>query len=253
MASGRALGLSAFFAIALAGAIGLANSLAISPAFGQGAILDVITKIIEEQRALAERHRDEVAALKRMQFGLKTLGYYDGPIDGDFSDRTAEALTAYRRSVGRSGSGLLSYEEIAEIENRANEQLANEPQPELSAPSSATPASGTLIRADTPPMLDAKLSDAAAWIIIASRLTPEEAIEVAAPYVHWFDSTMVIRSSNGRYAVLIGWLNKEHGRSLKDTLISKGLIPPLSSALERDLTRRSGLLMGRGSTPEPIC
>jgi peptidoglycan hydrolase-like protein with peptidoglycan-binding domain len=224
MASGRAVRLPALFAIGLAAVAGLASSFATGPAFGQAAILDVITKIIQEQHALKERRREETVAVKRMQFGLKVLGYYDGPIDGDFGDRTAEALTAYRRSVGRSASGLLSVEEIEGIENRANEQLANEPQPELPGQSSKMLASGTFIRADTPRRLDAKLSHDT-WIIIASRPTPEEAKEVAEQYMQWFPSTTVIHSSNGVFAILIGWLNKAQGGSLKDILKAQNLIP----------------------------
>ena len=222
----RRVSLTAIFWIGLIAFTGIASSLGTSPAFGQGAIVEVITKLIQEQQALAQRRREEVAALKRMQFGLKTLGYYDGPIDGDFGPETATALSTYRRSVGRSESGLLSFEEVAEIENQASEQLATQPQAQLPAENSQATGPYALVRADVAPSLDAKLSNAAAWIIVASRLTPEEALEVAGPFVRWFASTMVIRSSNGRYAVLIGWLNKEQGRSLKDTLISKGLIPP---------------------------
>ncbi len=207
--------------IALAG-IGLLTG----PTFGQGAIFEIITKIIQEQQELAEQRRAQIAAVKRMQFGLKELGYYDGEIDGDFGPETAAALAAYRRSIGRSNSGLLSIDEITEIESRAGEQLAGPPQPQQPSTPAEQISRDKFIRADTAPRLNAKLPDAAAWIIIASRTTPEEAKEVAEPYLHWFPSTTVTHSSNGVYAISIGWLDKDRGRPLKDALISKNLIPP---------------------------
>ena len=78
--------------------------------------------------------------------------------------------------------------------------------------------SSSLLRADIPPKIGAKLTDDAAWIVIASRPTPEEAKLVAGQYVQEFPSTTVIRSMNGSFAVTIGWLNKEHGRPLKESL-----------------------------------
>ena len=222
MVSSRAFRLAAF-AIGAAGVVLLGNLLT-SPAFGQRDVFNVITKLIEQQRELVERRRQEASAIKRMQFGLKTLGYYDGLIDGDFGPRTAAALGTYRRSAGRPDSGMLSIEEITEIESEASR-----PQPEQpttpAEPSPEAPTSDAFIRAVTPPRLNAKLPDAAAWIIIASRTNPEEAKQVAEQYLHWFPSTAVIHSSNGVFAISIGWLNKERGRPLKDALISKNLIP----------------------------
>lgn len=80
MVSSRAFRLAAF-AIGAAGVVLLGNLLT-SPAFGQRDVFNVITKLIEQQRELVERRRQEASAIKRMQFGLKTLGYYDGLIDG---------------------------------------------------------------------------------------------------------------------------------------------------------------------------
>lgn len=227
--SRRALTMPALFAIGLSAVVGIGSSLVAGPAFAQGAIFDVITKMVEQQRELAERRRQDEAACRRLQLALRDLGYYGGSIDGDFGPQTAAALGAYRRSIGRQDSGLVTYEEIAEIESQASEPDTRTPQPEPptipAEPPSEVPASN-FIRADTPPRVDSKLPNSAAWIIIASRSTPEEAKEVAEQYVHWFPSTTVIKSSNERIAISIGWLNKEHGRPFKDTLISKGLIPP---------------------------
>jgi hypothetical protein len=88
-----------------------------------------------------------------------------------------------------------------------------EPQPEKSP-------------AETWPRIDAKLPDAAAWIQIASRPTLEEAKSVAQQYVQSFPSTVILQSINGYFAITAGWLNKEYGKPLKDSLISRGVIPP---------------------------
>ena len=173
---------------------------------------------------MRERRRAEALAVKRMQFGLKALGYYDGSIDGDFGSGTQAALIEYRRSVGRSPYQGLSFEEVQEIEARANEAATSAPAP-AEQPSASHQLPTAFVRANTPGKLDLALSAAAAWIVIASRETAEEALGVADEYLPQFSSTTVIKSSNGRYAIVAGWLNKDHGRPLKDALIAKGLIP----------------------------
>jgi Bacterial SH3 domain/Putative peptidoglycan binding domain len=216
----------------------------IGPAFAQNDVLGIINGIIQRRQELAERRGQEIAAFRRMQYALSQLGYYDGPIDGDFGPQTASALAKYRRFVGRPNTESPSYEEIEEIESRASEQTpspsaeppsATESTPSKqlpNTPSAESPSAPTepvhtskFVRANTPPKIDAKLPDPAAWIIIASRPTPEEATLIAEQYVQSFPSTTVIRSANGSFVVTIGWLNKEHGRPLKDALISRNLIP----------------------------
>ena len=241
MASARAVGLSILVAVGL-GAVVFPCTLTIGPAFGQNDVLGIINGIIQRRQELAERRRQEIAAFRRMQYGLSQLGYYDGPIDGDFGPQTASALAKYRRSVGRPNSESPSYEEIEEIESRASEQTppsaeppsaTESPQQQLPSTPSAerrqrrrnrfTPANSfarTLLR-----RLMRSYLTSAAWIIIASRPTPEEATLIAEQYVQSFPSTTVIRSANGSFVVTIGWLNKEHGRPLKDALISRNLIP----------------------------
>jgi putative peptidoglycan binding protein len=113
MPSGRAVRSAVLVAIGLSAAVIFPSSLTIGPAFGQTNLLGIINGIIQRQQELAERRRQEVAAIRRMQYGLSHLGYYDGPIDGDFGPQTAEALAAYRRSIGRPNSDSLSSEEIA--------------------------------------------------------------------------------------------------------------------------------------------
>lgn len=187
------------------------------PAHAQNNVIGIISKLIEEQRALKEQQRQEALAVKRMQSGLKALGYYDGAIDGNFGSGTRAGLTEYRQSMGRSPYGDLSIEEVQEIEVQASEVAARPTPPPQS--------SGVLVRAKIPQSTNASLSSAAAWIVIASRETPEEAVSVAEGYVQLFTSTTVIRSTNGRYAVVAGWLNKDFGRPLKDALIAGNLVP----------------------------
>ena len=214
-------------AVSLCVTASLLSSVADRPAFGQGEILqNIIGGIILKQQELAQKRRDEVIAYKRLQSALRDLEFYSGPIDGDYGPRTAAGLAAYRRSIGRPVSGPTSYEEIDEIESRVSEQIRPEPSAPSPPAEQPQPPATSFIRANTPPQLNAKLSDAAAWILIASRPTPEEAQQVAETHLHLFPSTIVIRASNDLFAVVIGWLNKEHGRPLKDMLISNGLIPP---------------------------
>ena len=98
------------------------------PAHGQNNFIGVISKLIQEQRALKERRRQEALAVTRMQLALKALGYYDGSVDGDFGEGTQAALKEYRRSVGRSEYEGLSLEEVQEIEVKASEEAAKEPE-----------------------------------------------------------------------------------------------------------------------------
>ena len=110
---------------------------------------------------------------RRMQYGLSQLGYYDGRIDGDIGPQTAEALAAYRRSVGRPISQPLSIEEVAEIEGRrASEQIATGLSPAPTEPAYNAATSSELLRVDTRTRIGTKLSDDAAWIVIAEQVDP---------------------------------------------------------------------------------
>jgi Putative peptidoglycan binding domain len=195
----------------------------VASARAQNNFLGIVSKLIEEQRALAERRRQEAIAVKRMQLALKTLGYYTGSVDGDFGSGTQKALQEYRRSIGRSQYQDLSSEEVQEIETRAAEAATDEPEePEQGG---GPPSTQTLLQADVRRRLDMELSSVAAWIVIASRTTAEEALIEAEQYLDRFTSTTVMRSSNGRYAIVAGWLNKDVAKQVTDGLITRGLIP----------------------------
>ena len=171
------------FSIILAGLsiISLTASRSV-PAHAQNNLIGVISKLIQEQRALKERRHQEALAVTRMQLALKALGYYGGSVDGDFGEGTQAALKEYRRSVGRSEYEGLSLEEVQEIEVKASEEAAKEPE-QAPSPSASGQRGAMLVRADLPRQLDTSLSNAAGWIVIASRETPEEAISVAQEYV----------------------------------------------------------------------
>lgn len=124
-------------------------------------------------------------------------------VDNDGTERLASRLIAPAVFLPTFTSPSASSRPITEPE----------PQPETS------PAK-TWLR------IDAKLPDAAAWIQIASRPTLEEAKSVAQQYVQLFPSTVILQSINGYFAITVGWLNKEYGRPLKDSLISRRVIPP---------------------------
>jgi hypothetical protein len=189
----------------------------------QNNFLGIVTKLIEEQRALADRRRQQTLAVKRLQLGLKTLGYYNGPVDGDLGAATESSLSEYRSSTGRSQYQDLSIEEIEEIEAKAGE--ATDAQGTEREEDEESTTAGKLVRAQIPVKLNAGLSDAAAWVVIASRTTAQEALDVAEEYTSHFASTAVVASSNGRFAVVAGWLNRDSGKPLKDALIASNLIP----------------------------
>src|SRR5829696_100531 len=61
-----------------------------------GAFGELIRQAQEQQ----QRIKQEEVALKRIQSALTRLGYYHGPIDGEYGYKTSEALAAHFRSLG---------------------------------------------------------------------------------------------------------------------------------------------------------
>jgi len=64
-----------------------------------------------------------------------------------------------------------------------------------------------------------------AWLVVGSRSTPENAISVARGLAKNFDTLLVFATSNGWYAISIGWTPKHQGNPYKQRLIDRGAIP----------------------------
>ena len=65
-----------------------------------------------------------------------------------------------------------------------------------------------------------------AWLTIASRTDPNDAIALAQRYAPEFPTVVVFQSSNGYFGVSLGWASKPEGEPLLQALISQGLVPP---------------------------
>lgn len=63
------------------------------------------------------------------------------------------------------------------------------------------------------------------WLTVGSRDNPSSAISVARQLTRHFPGVHVFRSSNGWYAITLGWMATGPGNRYKDGLISRGLIP----------------------------
>ncbi|MFD1695194.1 caspase family protein [Roseibium aestuarii] len=63
------------------------------------------------------------------------------------------------------------------------------------------------------------------WLVIASRASSGEALEVARDYAGRFAQTTVFQSNNGWFAITLGWLDSASGEQIKAGLISRRLIP----------------------------
>ena len=58
----------------------------------------------------------------KVQQALELLGYYDGPIDGDFGKGTTAAVKAFQKKRGMKADGIVEGQQTpaAEIENKEN-------------------------------------------------------------------------------------------------------------------------------------
>jgi peptidoglycan hydrolase-like protein with peptidoglycan-binding domain len=45
--------------------------------------------------------------VRALQRYLRALGFYTGPIDGDYGPKTQQAVSAFQRSVGLTPDGIL--------------------------------------------------------------------------------------------------------------------------------------------------
>jgi hypothetical protein len=64
-----------------------------------------------------------------------------------------------------------------------------------------------------------------AWLTIASRTDPNDAIALAQRYAGQFPTAIVFQSVNGYFGVSLGWANKAEGDPLLRALIAQGAIP----------------------------
>jgi S1-C subfamily serine protease/peptidoglycan hydrolase-like protein with peptidoglycan-binding domain len=63
------------------------------------------------------------------------------------------------------------------------------------------------------------------WVIVASRIDLNEAIDVARGFAWNFPHTFVAEASNGRYAIVVGRVEGEKWQGIKHEGISSGLLP----------------------------
>lgn len=96
--------------------------------------------------------------------------------------------------------------------------LSNSFAIDMAAESSRTGAAVT-----TPSPL--ALATGEVWVIVASRIDLNEAIDVARGYTANFPHTFVAEASNGRYAIVVGRVAGEKWQGLKYEGISSGLLP----------------------------
>ena len=64
-----------------------------------------------------------------------------------------------------------------------------------------------------------------AWLTIASRTDPNDAIALAQRYAQQFPTVVVFQSSNGYFGVSLGWASKSEGEPLLQSLVGQGLVP----------------------------
>lgn len=64
-----------------------------------------------------------------------------------------------------------------------------------------------------------------AWLTIASRTDPNDAIALAQRYAGQFPTAVVFEGSNGYFAVALGWIDKYSGEPLLADLKARGAVP----------------------------
>lgn len=87
---------------------------------------------------------------------------------------------------------------------------------------------------DSPPLA---LTTGEFWVIVASRIDLNEAIEVARGFAGNFPSTFVAEASNGRYAIVVGRVDGDKWQEIKYDGISSGLLPADTFATRGDKLR----------------
>lgn len=181
----------------------------------------------EAQKAEADKRRERQMVM-RAQRALGQLGFYSGLVDGVYGKATEAALAQYQSSIGRSSYGEFSIADLEQMEVAAS--AAGSRQSQVSSEIVYNPV-GTVdeasgleeSRSSSPVKLE--MSENAAWIVAASGADLDQVLKAGNLYAVDFLSTVVVRSSNGRFAILLGWLPKQEARQLRDALKSLQLIP----------------------------
>jgi hypothetical protein len=184
----------------------------------------------EAQRAEGEKRRERQLVM-RVQQALGQLGFYDGQVDGVYGKGTEAALARYKQSIGRSPYAELTVADIERMEVAAASASARQGQ---TAAEIVYNPIGTVDGASDRDLGEVRSGGAfklqmpedAAWIVTASGENLDQVLKAGNLYAVDFLSTVVVGSSNGRFAILLGWLPKQEARQLRDALKSLELIPP---------------------------
>ncbi|MGH2341756.1 SH3 domain-containing protein [Segnochrobactraceae bacterium EtOH-i3] len=109
---------------------------------------------------------------------------------------------------------------------------------------------GRYLLADIPSSMP--LADQIRWIVVVSRSNVDEAVAIAQNIEPQVPSVTVFQSSNGYYAVTLGYVPVERAREIIDALIAKGVIPQDSflSGGER-WVREVPIARARNDAPSP--
>lgn len=182
------------------------------------------------------RRNQEEFLIKRLQVALHSLGYYSGSIDGSFGAGTQSALNSYLQATGRRARRQISESDIEQIEMEArNSPSQNNMEGEVeeeAPPLTYSPAAdqSRWLRKDldmvsSPRPIVLKAPDKALWLVVASAKTLDEVGPVAKLYAEDFPGTIIVRSVNGVYAILLGWLPADEARNISGVLKDQSIIP----------------------------
>lgn len=197
-------------------------------------------KAIERHQREMERQQQEATAVlvRRLQAALRSLGYYTGRIDGNFGSGTQAALAAYQRDNGQAIRSDITEYDIVDVETAARSR-PRQPEPPPSPPQDVdvppvehtpvTPESAWVntrfSQADLSQPGPYRPGDSGGWLVVASAIDFADVEGAATAYAQDFPSTAIIKSNNGRHAIVIGWLPKGNGEKLLKQLKKAGIIP----------------------------